>query len=92
MKEFNENISNKKQFEDMRLKLKKLIDDKEQNILEINKNVCEARNNELLMALAGKLKTKVQSNAYVGKKEEMQRDFDEIITKYNQQAKGPNKG
>ena len=29
----------------MRLKFKNLIDEKENNIIEINRNVCEAKNN-----------------------------------------------
>lgn len=37
------------------------------------------------------MKNKLASNSYVGKKEEMQADFDEVIAQYNQEAKGPNK-
>jgi|JI9StandDraft_2_1071091.scaffolds.fasta_scaffold861325_1 hypothetical protein len=68
----------------MRIKLKNLIDDKETNIIEINRNVCEAKNNEILKNLAQKMKTKLNSNTYNGKKEDMQRDFDEVIDRYNQ--------
>lgn len=37
------------------------------------------------------MKNKIASNSYTGKKDEMQRDFDEIISQYNREAKGPNK-
>ena len=68
----------------MRIKLKNLIDDKEPHIIEITRNFCEAKFNEILKNLAQKMKTKLNSNTYNGKKEDMQRDFDEVIDRYNQ--------
>lgn len=41
--------------------------------------------------LSQKLKTKFESNAYVGKKQEIQADLDEVIAKYNKEAKGSTK-
>jgi hypothetical protein len=38
------------------------------------------------------LKTKLESNKYVGKKEELTNDIQEIVKNYNQKAKGENKG
>lgn len=37
------------------------------------------------------MKTKLASNTYKGNKEDMQRDFDEVIERYNKEAKGSNK-
>ena len=44
MKEFEDNLANKREHQDFRDKLRNLIDEKEGHIVEVNKNVCETKN------------------------------------------------
>ena len=44
MKEFEDNLANKREHQDFRAKLRNLIDEKEGHIVEVNKNVCETKN------------------------------------------------
>lgn len=37
------------------------------------------------------MKVKMANNSYRGNKKELQADFDNILSRYNQQAKGPSK-
>jgi len=40
MREFDDNIANKREHQDFRDKLRHLVDEKEGNIVDVNKNVC----------------------------------------------------
>lgn len=72
--------------------LKELIQNKEENIIEINNNVNEARNHEILKKHSQRFKINLESGKYAGKKEEMKNDFNAIIKNYNAEAQGEKKG
>jgi hypothetical protein len=53
--------------------------------------VCETHNHKILVNLSQEMKVKMASKGYQGNKKELQADFDAIIERYNQQAKGSTK-
>ena len=83
MREFEDNIANKREHQNFKDDLRRLIDEKETHIIEVNKNVCETRNNEILIELSQELKVKMASQNYQENQTEIQRDYDNVITQYN---------
>lgn len=64
MREFEDNIANKREHQSFKDDLRRLIEEKEMHIIEVNKNVCETRNNEILIELSQELKVKMASQSY----------------------------
>ena len=91
MKEFEDNLANKREHQDFRDKLRNLIDEKEGHIVEVNKNVCETKNHQILVKLSQEMKVKMADQSYQNNKKEVQRDYDRIIVDYNREAKGAGK-
>ena len=77
--------------EDYLKKLKNLIKQKEENIIQINSNVNELRNHQILKKHAQKFMTKQESGKYVGKKQQLTNDYNEVLRNYNAEARGEKK-
>ena len=61
------------------------LDEKEEMILSANDNLNQQRNVEILAKHAQKLKTRVESNYYMGQGRtgEINDDINEVVRKYN---------
>lgn len=68
------------------------MSEKEDAILEINKQLNECKNAQILKDLAMPLMQKIEANEYKGKTHEINKDVDEIIDQFKKKAKGENKG
>ena len=65
--------------------LRDYLDEKEEMILSANDNLNQQRNVEILAKHAQKLKTRVESNYYMGQGRtgEINDDINEVVRKYN---------
>ena len=86
LSEYNRNLSQPN--EAYEKKLKQFLSEKEDAILEINKQLNECKNAQILKDLAMPLMQKIEANEYQGKTSEINKDVDEIIDQFKKKAKG----
>ena len=73
-------------------KLKEFLNENEDKILQVNKQLIEQKNIEILKESTNPLMIKIEANAFHGDPEGLNSDVKKAVTMYNQKAKGENKG
>ena len=68
------------------------MSDKEQAFLTANKQLIEYKNIEILKQCMGPVVQKIEAKGYVNNPEQYNEDIREASKKFNQRAKGENKG
>lgn len=67
------------------------MNEKEDAILDVNKQLNDQRNIDILRECSSEFMRKIEANHYDGKAQQLQRDYDNVLAEYKAKAKGENK-